>query len=124
VHGMAFRAIAVRWNVRLEVLVHDPLVARCTVAPMAPVGGIGTVRFVAQPTGIDVAVYYRGGNRLGLRRSKRLPRLQRLPTVASWASGRARITGAPLLDELMTRQACHLRHAVFVDLHLVVTCAA
>lgn len=76
------------------------------------------MRLVAQPTGVDIAMHDVRCNRLGFGRGELLSGRRRFSAVASGATGRARITRAPLLDELMAREAGNLGHAMLVNSHL------
>lgn len=91
---------------------------------MATISGVGAMRLVAQPTGIDIAVHDLRCYRFGFSGGERLSRRRWFATVASGATSRARVTSAPLLDELMARKAGNLGHAMLVHGHLFVASTA
>lgn len=121
---MAFRTIHVRLDVRLPMLLDDPLVTRRAVIAMSAIDWIWSMWLVAQAASVDIAVDDSRRDRLRLGRCVLLPGSEGLAAVAGGATGRTRISGSPLSDELMARQAGHLGHAMFMHGHLVMALGA
>jgi hypothetical protein len=121
---VALCAVLVRRNVRLEMLVDDPPVARRAVVSVATIGGVRPMWLVTQATSIHIAMHDCRRDRFRLGRREQLSRSKGLATVASRATRRAGVAGTPLLDELMTRQTRDVGHSVFMHRHLVVAGAA
>jgi hypothetical protein len=82
------------------------------------------MRFVAQTTGIDVAVQNLSRNRFSFGGDQWLSSNLAFSAVASGAAGSPGVAGAAFLDELMARQAGHLGHAMLVHPHLGVATRA
>lgn len=65
---VALGTIAMSGDIGFDMLIDHSLVAGRTITAVAAIGGIGSVRFVAQPTRIDIAVNHGRSDGLGLRR--------------------------------------------------------
>ncbi|HMA92732.1 MAG TPA: hypothetical protein VKP30_08605 [Polyangiaceae bacterium] len=95
--------------------------ARSTITPVTPIGGVGAMWLMAQSAGVYISVHHRGRDGFGRGRGDGLSGLQRLATMTGGTSSSTRVARFALLDELVTRQARNFTHPMLVHLHLVVT---
>jgi hypothetical protein len=103
VNRMTLRAIAMRRDIGFDVLFDDTSMAGRTLTSVPPVGWVRSMRFVAQSTRVDVAMYDRGVDWPSLCRNEHLTGLFRLPAMTRRAARCAWIAGVACFDELVAR---------------------